>query len=282
MIKPYFRCRQRSSWPLSLIAAVCLSGAGLSMPASAEGDAASSGYDDPHAFRWKIRGSAWFAMMEGDFETRNRLNNKVSFSSEDLDYDEPYITPQFEAAFRYKKHDFWVVGTLFDEGETTRLGVEFEFDDITIPISVPFQSDLDVTDINFRYGYAFRTIEENGYRLGPYIGVSYTDFEFAGGIPGTSIGGSYDDTFPIPTFGAYAEVPWGKALISSSIGGIWFESGNFEGAGLRAEIAGTYRFHKNVGLYAGVYLMYVDIELKKQKLDDFLLWGPNVGLEFRF
>jgi hypothetical protein len=112
--------------------------------------------------------------------------------------------------------------------------------------------------------------------------VSYTDFEFAGSIPGTSLADSYDDTFPIPTFGAYAEVPWDKALISSSIGGIWFESGNFEGTGIRAEVAATYRFNKNIGLYGGVYLMYVDLDLKNEKLDDFLFWGPNIGLEFRF
>jgi hypothetical protein len=87
----------------------------------------------------------------------------VSLNAEDdLDYDEPYITPQFEAGFRYKRHDLWVVGTFFNEGETTRLGTEFEFNDITIPISVPFRSDIEVTDINFRYGYAFRTLVENG------------------------------------------------------------------------------------------------------------------------
>ncbi len=218
-------------------------------------------------------------MIDGDFETRNRFGNKVSADlHDDLDYDEPYITPQFEAGFRYNKHDFWVVATLIDERESTVLPFSIEFDDIIIP----FTSDIEITDINFRYGYAFRTMEENGYRLGPYIGVSYTDFEFQGGVPNTPLADSYEDTFPIPTFGAYTEVPWGKTLIAGSVGGIWFESGNFEGLGFRGELSATYRFHENVGLFAGLYAMYVDLDLKKQDINDMFFWGPNVGLEFRF
>ena len=274
----------RPAVSLALTVTVFLVGFGWSGSVAAEPEAQSAVKDSIHSHRWRLRGSAWFAMLDGDFETRNRFGNKVSLDlSSDLDYDEPYITPQFEGGFRYNKHDFWVVATLLDEGEKAVLPFSFDFDDVTIPVNVPFTSDVEFTDINFRYGYAFRTIEDHGYRLGPYVGVSYTDFEFKGGVRNRpALQDSYDDTFPIPTFGAYTEIPWDKTLIAASIGGIWFESGDFEGIGIRGELSATYRFHENVGLFAGLYAMYIDLDLKKQDINDLILWGPNVGLELRF
>lgn len=38
--------------------------------------------------------------------------------------------------------------------------------------------------------------------------VSYTSLEVAGHVSGTTLGDSYEDTLPIPNFGAYAEIPW--------------------------------------------------------------------------
>ncbi|MGR9090009.1 MAG: hypothetical protein ACU85U_05455 [Gammaproteobacteria bacterium] len=69
MNKPYYHRRHGKSW-LWLIAVTVFPAAGLSLSASAQSEATSGNNHDPHAFRWKIRGSAWFTMMGGDFETR--------------------------------------------------------------------------------------------------------------------------------------------------------------------------------------------------------------------
>ena len=36
-------------------------------------------------------------------------------------------------------------------------------------------SEATITDINFTYGYSFFEFEEDGFRLGPTVAVSYTD-----------------------------------------------------------------------------------------------------------
>lgn len=273
----------RPAVSLALAASVFFVGIGWCRSVPATPDVRSVDDYTLHTHRWRLRGAAWFAMTAGDFESRGRSGNKVSLNLPgDLDYDEPYITPQIEAGFRYRNHDFWVVATVFDQGETTVLPFAFDFDDVTIPVNVPFSSDIEITDINFRYGYALRTMQENGYRLGPYIGVSYTNFEFEGGVIDTTLRDSYDETFPVPTFGAYAEIPWGKTLLAGSAGGIWFESGDFEGLGFRGELSAVYRLQQNLGLFAGLYAMYIDLELKKQDINDMFFWGPKVGIELRF
>ncbi|MGR9093117.1 MAG: hypothetical protein ACU85U_21305 [Gammaproteobacteria bacterium] len=80
----------------------------------------------------------------------------------------------------------------------------------------------------------------------------------------------------------YGEVPFGKTLIAADLWGIWRKSGDFEGVGLRGQLSATYRFRDNLGLYAGLYAMYVDLDFKDEKLDDLILWGPNLGLELPF
>ena len=248
-------------------------------PLLAEGASGS----DLHSFRWKLRGSAWFALVAGDFETNTRLGNKTKVNAnDDLEYTQPYISAQFEGALRHGRHDFWVVTTIFNEKEQGQFNRDFEFDDVIFPLSVPFETKLELVDVNFRYGYSVRTIEEDGYRIGPYVGLSYTEFTFSGQVTKRPIKGEYEDTFPVPTFGAYGEIPYGKTLLSANLGGIWFESGDFEGLGFRGQLSATYRFRENLGLYGGLYAMYVDLDFKDEKLDDLILWGPNIGLELRF
>ncbi len=36
-------------------------------------------------------------------------------------------------------------------------------------------SEVSITDINFRYGYSFFDFENDGFRLGPAIAVNYID-----------------------------------------------------------------------------------------------------------
>ena len=86
----------------------------------------------------------------------------------------------------------------------------------------------------------------------------------------------------MPTIGAHVEVPWDKTLIVANLGGFYFSAGDFDGTGIRSEVSATWRAHEMVGLYAGVNMMYVDIDLGDEALDDFFFWGPSVGLEFRF
>lgn len=87
---------------------------------------------------------------------------------------------------------------------------------------------------------------------------------------------------PIPAIGISAEVPYGNILFSTQIGAFYFASGNFEGLGIRAIAGAVWRPYDPVGFFAGLKAIYVDLELKNEVVDNLTLWGPAVGLEFRF
>ncbi len=93
---------------------------------------------------------------------------------------------------------------------------------------------------------------------------------------------SFEDTLPIPTIGVHGEVPYGNFLYSAQFGGFYFDSSGFEGTGLRAQAGVTWRPYDNVGFFAGLSAIYADLEFKNEELDDLIIWGPAVGVEFRF
>ena len=176
---------------------------------------------------------------------------------------------------------------VFDQSESAPINVNFTIDGEDFDIGGLVDTEASFTDINFRYGYSFFDLKEDGFRLGPTIAVSYTDFSVKlteltiAGIP-TGARASFEDTFPVPTVGVHAEVPYGNFLFSTQLGGFYFDAGSFEGTGIRADAGVTWRPYDHVGFFAGLNAIFVDLTIDDEEIDDLLLWGPAVGLEFRF
>lgn len=241
-----------------------------------------------HDYKMRFRPAVWTVFVEGEFETVTSLGNDVAVALDgDLGYDDPYPTFQGEASFRRGRHDFWITGAYFDQSESAPINVEFTIRDEVFDLNGTVESEATLTDINFRYGYSFFDFENDGFRLGPTVAVSYTDISVEiteltiAGIPtGTRV--SYDDTFPIPTIGAHAEVPYGNFMFSTQLGGFYVDTGDWEATGLRADAGVTWRPYDNVGFFAGLHAIYANLDLGDEEIDDLLLWGPAVGLEFRF
>ena len=241
-----------------------------------------------HDYTFRLRPTAWAVFVEGDFETRNIVCDPVSVSIDgDLGYDETYPVFSGEASFRWGKHDLWITGILFDESESAPINIEFELGDEIFNVGGIVDSETSVTDVNFRYGYSFFTFQDDGFRLGPTVAVSYTEIDFKiteltiSGIP---TGGRFDfeETVPVPTIGFHAEVPFGDVVLSAQAGGFYFEVDDFSGSGFRAEVGATWRPYDHIGFFGGLYAIYADLELNDEDLNDFILWGPAVGLEIRF
>lgn len=242
-----------------------------------------------HNYTAKLRGSAWFTFVDGEVQGERPVsggNVAVQFDS-DLGYDDPYPTAIIEGAYRQKRHDFWIVGSRFDESETAPIDFTFEIDDKIFDFGGDVTSKAELTDINFRYGYSFYTFENDGFRFGPTVAVSYTEFDIELreiAVAGISIPAiwQYDDQVPIPTIGMHLEIPYGEFVFVGQLGGFYFEADNFEGTGIRAELSATWRPYEHVGFYAGFYSMYADLKLKNEEIDDLLLFGPSIGIELRF
>ncbi len=129
-----------------------------------------------HDYTVLVRPMAWLVFVEGEYETVTSRGRSVSIEIDgDLGYDDPYPTFNGEASFRWGKHDFWITGLAFDQSESTAINVEFTIGDRIFDIGGVVDTEASITDINFRYGYSFFEFEEDGFRLGPTLAVSYTD-----------------------------------------------------------------------------------------------------------
>jgi len=241
-----------------------------------------------HDYTVMVRPTAWLVFVEGKYETSGPRDQSLSLKIDgDLGYKDPYPTFSGEARFRWGRHDFSIIGMYFDQSENAPINASFTIGGKDFDIGGVADTEATVTDINFRYGYSFFEFEEDGFRLGPTIAVSYTDLSLElteltiAGIP-TGTQASFDDTLPIPTIGVSAEVPYGNFLFSTQFGAFYFDSGNFEGLGIRAVVGAIWRPYDHVGIFAGLKAIYVDLELKNEVIDDLTFWGPAVGLEFRF
>jgi len=272
------------------IACSILFAAPIEIAQAADEDATS---DEPkrhsiHEYTVRVRPTAWTVFVDGEYQTDTSFGGTVSVKIDgDLGYDDPYPTFSGEASFRYKRHDFWINGVYFDETETDPINVEFVTDGGIFNIGGTVDSDVSITDVNFRYGYSFFEFEEDGFRLGPTIAVSYTDIDVkiteltVANIP-TGTQASYEETLPVPTLGAHLEIPFGKFMFATQFGGFWVDTGDFEATGIRAETGFTWRPARYIGIYAGLNLIYADVEWSGEEIDDLLLFGPAVGLEFRY
>ncbi len=136
---------------------------------SKKGDSRYSSHD----YTFRLRPTAWTVFVDGEFDTRNIVGDPVSISVDgDLGYDDLYPVFSGEASFRRRKHDFWITGIYFDESESAPINAEFELGDAIFDVGGTIDTEVSVTDVNFRYGYSFFTFEDNGFRLGPTVAVS--------------------------------------------------------------------------------------------------------------
>ena len=133
-----------------------------------------------HDYTVLVRPTAWLVFVEGKYETSGPRGESLSLKFDgDLDYDDPYPTFSGETSFRWGRHDFSIIGMHFDESEDAPINASFTIGGKDFDIGGVADSKTTLTDINLRYGYSFFEFEEDGFRLGPTIAVSYTTFSVA-------------------------------------------------------------------------------------------------------
>jgi len=241
-----------------------------------------------HDYTVLVRPTAWLVFVEGKYETSGLRGESLSLKFDgDLDYDDAYPTFSGEANFRWGRHDFSIIGTLFDESEDANINASFTIGGKDFDVGGVADTKTNLTDINFRYGYSFFEFEEDGFRSAPTFAISYSDLSVRlteVTIQGKATGArfSYEETLPIPTLGSHAEIPIGRFMIATQLGGFYIDTGDFEATGIRAEAGVTWRPYDHVGFFAGLLATYADLDLDNHQINDVLLWGPAVGMEFRF
>ncbi len=139
--------------------------------------------------------------------------------------------------------------------------VKSDHDDATV------KSNIDITDINFRYGYSPFSFEEDGFRLGPIIAVSYTKVDVETTELESGLSEGINEEFPVPTIGVQGEIPIDNIVLIGSISGFYFKANNFEGIGLRTNINVIWRPFKTFGIFAGINAIFADVSIKDTDID---------------
>ena len=187
----------------------------------------------------------------------------------------------------FRARHFWIFGTKFDETATAPVTKSFEIGGSEFDVGGKVKSKAELTDINFRYGYSFYTFEEDGFRFGPTLAVSYmkfdielTEVEVHG--DGTPAQWDYSEEIPVPTIGMNFEIPYEEFVFSGNLGAFYFQADDFEGTGIRSNLSATWRPYEHVGFYTGFNLFYADLELNSEDINDLVIYGPTAGIEIRF
>lgn len=236
-----------------------------------------------HDYTGYLRGGAWITWIDG--EVKDSSGRVADFDKikidDDLGFDDPTVQFIGIANVRLGRHDFWVSGFDYDERETESVEVQLDFGDITVNVNRPVRTRFEFSDINFRYGYSFFTFEEDGFRLGPTVALSYSDVAIELTDVDTGLSEDIDETFPAPTFGLHGEIPVGDVLLEADLAGVYIDAGSFDGWALRSAATVVWRPYDNLGFFAGFNGIFADISLSREDVDA-ALFGPTVGLELRF
>jgi len=240
--------------------------------------------DDGYSFYTKLGAS--FLSLSGDVSEETSSGD---FSPK-IDVDDDLGLGDFELGFygemnlRKGRHDFWIQASSWDNDNTSTISRQIEIGDDVFPISVEVDSEISFDVIYARYGYALKTVEEDGYRFGVNASVGYAEFEVD--LFGTASGmeGGVEEETPFPGLGMHFEMPLSMlpdVTLQSHASGFYVDVGEVEGWVLDLYLGGVWRPHKNWGAFLGLSLDVADLEI--QDFDgDLTLWGLIGGVEFRY
>ena len=130
------------------------------------------------------------------------------------------------------------------------------------------------------------TIEDNGFRFGPGVGISllFPDFKFREVTSGLRF--SFDSVVPAPTIRLRGEVPiWRDFLFDADLGAFYLPPiGDLDFRGWVFEIESNivWRPFDNFGIFAGLNWFHIGATDDDDIDFNFDLIGPQFGAEFRF
>ena len=235
-----------------------------------------------HDYTLSIRFLPWLAQPSGDVRLEQSGGGSTDIDlHDDLGLDDFEFNLAGSANLRLGRHDFWFDALAIDMSASDTVERTITFGSITIPISVPVRSEIDVAVYDIRYGYSFFDLESDGFRLGPTLGVAYLDLEVKITNQTTGADASIEEKLPMPRIGMKGEIPYGNFLFDASLAGIFINYEDFEGYAVEGNFSVAWRPYRNLGLVGGYRVITADVDYKNDNFD-ITFHGPYLGVEFRY
>lgn len=245
--------------------------------------------------RFWIQGAGYWADVDTKVRADSILGNQVGTEIDlesDLALEDREALPAVSAGWRVTRR--FIVGADYyglDRSGTNAIGREIVFDDVVFPVSASVSSAMATDIYRLTLGYAF--VSNDTFEAGASLGLHATDVEMS--IEGEArIGGAALQTTrrekeflaPLPTLGVFGN--WevaDKVNVNGRVDYMSLGYGDYDGAVLNAQIAVSYRFHRNFGI--GAMYRFVDYDIGIEKDDfigevDYEFSGPALYLEIAF
>ena len=270
---------------LRILLAAASAAAGWAAPATAQANGDKvwlevSGYSPSIETRARI-----------DSATDGSLGTEIGFES-DLNFDDEQVLPAVLAGLRLGSR-FSLTAEYFslDRSSTVRLQRDITFGDVTYPVAASVAGDFK-TDI-YRLAVNYAVIRRATFDAGVSAGVHATDVEVS--IEGDGRVGGAAAQFerrtqsllaPLPTVGVFANARVMPDLVlAGRVDYFSLSVGRYDATLLNAQIAATYRIHRNIGLGIG----YRHVEYKVIAAGEHLVGrvdynfdGPNLFVRMGF
>lgn len=240
-----------------------------------------------------LSGGALFYNMSGDFSSNKDDHPKYTVDMDDLGLEDNYITVFLSGAFRLGERwrlqlDYFG----YHEDSTKKSDLQFDYDDVFIPVGATVDSNLDIDVYVANLGYDI--YQSNNSRITLGLGAHVADLSMeisgeaqsAGGIPVNLGEGDEDILAPLPNIylsGAYAINE--NLIVKCSGGWMSMSYGDYDGDLLFARGFLEYWPFKNVGFGAGYAYTKADIDYDpgyKKETYDIKMPGPVVYLAVGF
>lgn len=240
---------------------------------------ADSRVNPNHDYVINLRVAPWLAQPGGN-ATLGSLGTEVDLQ-DDLGIDDYDVHPSGSANLRLGRHDIWIDALVIDISASDVVQRTITFGSLTVPVNRSVRSDIELQLYDFRYGYSFFDLKQDGFRLGPTLGVAYLDFDVkvTDQVAGTS--DSFSESVPIPRIGLQGSVPFGSFDFAAKFSGLYVEFGDFEGYSIEGDVSVAWRPLRNFGLVGGYPAISTDIEFKSDNFN-LTFQGPYFGAELRF
>lgn len=240
-----------------------------------------------------LSGGALFYNMSGDFSSNKDDHPKYTVDMDDLGLEDNYITVFLSGAFRLGERwrlqlDYFG----YHEDSTKKSDLQFDYDDVFIPVGATVDSNLDIDVYVANLGYDI--YQSNNSRITLGLGAHIADLSMeisgeaqsAGGTPVNLGEGDEDILAPLPNIylsGAYAINE--NLIVKCSGGWMSMSYGDYDGDLLFARGFLEYWPFKNVGFGAGYAYTKADIDYDpgyKKETYDIKMPGPVVYLAVGF
>ena len=235
-----------------------------------------------HDYTINIRFLPWLTQVTGEVSKDSSSGPSPTIDlHDDLGLDDFEFNPSGSVNLRLGRHDFWIDALVIDMSASDVVERSFTFGSITIDVSRPVRTEVDLALYDFRYGYSFFDLDSDGFRLGPTIGVAYLDFDLTitDEISGTKE--SITEDFPIPRVGLHGEMPFGDFLVEADLSGLYISYDDYEGYAIEGNLGVVWRPKRNVGLVGGYRVIAIDIDHRDNNYD-VTFHGPYLGVELRY